>query len=84
MDLVERCPMCGELSQHTTAARQILGTTHWCGTVDGLPAVLVSFYGGAVLWGFDGHWKQLIRGDGISVVQELMSRRTCVPREDVR
>lgn len=34
-----------------------IGTARWCGTVDGYPAMALSYYGGASLWTFyDQKW----------------------------
>ena len=53
-----------EVVMVTTDTERMLGTTGWCGTVDGHPAILASFYGGANLWVFNGSWKILHRFEG--------------------
>lgn len=43
------------ITDHSTLAhwdhtsRSLIGTSHWCGIVDGEPAFAVSYYGGADL-----------------------------------
>ena len=42
----------------TTDEERMFGTSDWCGTVAGRPALLMSYYNGAALWVFDGKWKR--------------------------
>jgi hypothetical protein len=41
------------------ATNDMVGTVAWCGTYGGLPALLLSHYGGACLWQFDVCWSKL-------------------------
>lgn len=34
------------------------GASHWTGTVNGDPAIVLSWYGGAAIWIFDGEWRK--------------------------
>ena len=42
-------------TEHKLAAN-LVGTSHWCGTIDGHPAFLVAFHGGARLWTWNKKW----------------------------
>lgn len=36
----------------------MFGSVYWCGTYEGLPAVLLTYLSGAVLWVFDDGWRR--------------------------
>ena len=57
------CVKCGD---------QPFGTSHWAGTYRGLPAITLSYYGGAVLFVFcEGMWVKLC---GFSSLAECHER----------
>ena len=61
-----------ELAQVVTDESGLFGTSGWCGTVDGCPALILSFYGGAYLVQFvDGEWRKELFG-GINEICERL------------
>ena len=54
---------------------RMLGTAHWCGTYNTLPAVQLSYHGGADLWVFDGArgWRRELRAETLRGLCEKMN-----------
>jgi len=48
------------------------GTLHWGGTINGRPAIIVTYYGGASLWIHNGKWTRLIKAKSLPELEEAV------------
>jgi len=46
------------IQRDATPIDRMFGTSGWAGTVNGMPALVLSYYGGARLAWYDGRWMQ--------------------------
>jgi len=56
----------------------MIGTAHWCGTVNGMPALQLSMAGGADLWVYDDGWRKELHALSLADLTERMG----LPWED--
>ena len=71
------CPHCGRDISSTqmevkTQGKCMFGTSHWYGTIDSAPALVVSWHGGAGLWVFEGEWKRIKCFDSLAKAYEFL------------
>lgn len=66
----------------TSVAGNMIGTTHWCGIMDGCPAIAVSYHSGADLWVYKGEvWQRHKKYEGLSKLFEDLQPETAEEQE---
>jgi len=50
----------------------MFGTTRWCGTINGMPALTLSYWSGATVYWFDGKWRKSISFPSLRVLHQRL------------